>query len=143
MSLETATPTRYSPTCPVCGWCVITASYEQHVRDCKNATAGAAAVDLAARLPTLRSTKLGYGDQNLTFELDDDMFVLLECRSSGAFSLGDVSLFGALSMDEAAGLVTALADWRRDFFARRGQGTTPPSPVTSPVTSLNEPDEAS
>lgn len=119
MSLETAGDFDTLTICPRCGWPVLSAAFDGHVRDCPDVAAGAVAVELAARLPVLNSTKFGYGDRYLTFEPDDNMHVRLECRNDGTFRLEDTWLLDSLSTDEAEDLVRAIADWRVRCVSRR------------------------
>jgi hypothetical protein len=121
VSLEIATTFNALPVCPKCGWAQISRDFNKHVRDCPNVAAGTVAIELAAHLPELHSTKFGYGDGYLTFEPDDNMHVRLKCSNAETFKLEDVWLLGSLSIDEAADLVRALADWRNNCISRRGQ----------------------
>lgn len=121
MSLESATTFNALPVCPKCGWAMISIDFYEHVRNCPNVAAGTAANGLAAGFPESRSTKFGYGDRQLVFELDDGMHCRLECRDNETFRLEDVWLLEALSPIEALDLVKTLANWRSTCIARRGQ----------------------
>lgn len=119
--LETATSYNGLPVCPKCGWAETQIAFETHVRTCSNGAAGAAAGELAARVPALKATKFGYGDGFLTFEPDEAMHIRLACMRNGAFKLEDVWLLDSLSIEEATSLVRAIAAWRRDYMARQRQ----------------------
>jgi hypothetical protein len=95
--------------CVKCGW-------YGHGPYCINPCdpkSGDAASKLAAALPEVSSTKLGYGYRNLAFEMDPNFHVQLEVdRRDQSFNLQDVWLLNNLSHDDAADLVKTLAAWR-------------------------------
>ena len=100
--------------CESCGWPIAGLSEtERHQTGCPHKAAGASAARLADKLADLRSTKFGYGTDMLTFELDRDLSVRLECRKDGTFQLRDLHLLGGLTADEATDLVRQIADWRK------------------------------
>lgn len=115
MTLETPTHFNGLPICVHCGWPMAGPNeIDRHKTACEHALAGAAAFDLAARLPTLNSTKCGYGTGALTFTIDRELSVTLNCsRYRYPFTLEKVWLLGAMSEDRARDLVRAIAAWRK------------------------------
>jgi hypothetical protein len=120
MTLATGTVYNTLPVCEKCGW-PMAGSYEiaSH-RTCELVATGRGASALAARFPELRSTKFGYGTAQLTFELDEELHVRLQCNSK-TFQLEDLWLLDKLTADEAAGLVEAIADWRSNCIRARNR----------------------
>lgn len=108
------------PICPKCGWAMAGPHEIETHRTCKLVAAGKSATTLAARFPKLASTKFGYGGESLTFEVDDDLHLTLQC-SNKTFQLQDLWLLGNLTADEAAGLVKAIATWRSNCTPARGK----------------------
>jgi len=115
MSLKIAPIYNGLPVCSACGWPMAGQSeVALHANDCPYADAGKSATALARRFPELTSTKFGYGTEHLTFNLEDDLNVRFQCNSDETFQLHWVWLLDDLTADDAAGLVKAIADWRRN-----------------------------
>ena len=100
--------------CDKCGW-PMAGSYEEqrHKSACPYVALGASATALAERVDELPSTKFGYGTGQLSFELDKELHVQLQCNKDGTFKLHEVWLLDELTADEAADLVRSIAAWRR------------------------------
>lgn len=114
MTLERNTTYNGLQVCQKCGWPMAGPNEEErHARHCSHVEGGKAAVALAAQFPELRSTKFGYGTDNLTFELDKKMHVRFRCSHKGTFSLEEVYLLENLTEGQAEALVEAIAAWRR------------------------------
>jgi hypothetical protein len=114
MTLATDTTFNGLAVCAKCGWPMAGPYEEQrHKTACPYVTLGTSASALAERVDELPSTKFGYGNGQLTFELDKDLHVRLQCNKDGTFKLDDLWLLDNLTADEAADLVRAIAAWRR------------------------------
>lgn len=113
MTLEINTTYNGLPVCEKCGWPMAGSNEEErHIKHCSHIVAGKAAITLASQLSELRSTKFGYGTDNLTFELDKKMHVRFQCSNKGTFSLEEVYLLDNLTEAQAKALVEAIATWR-------------------------------
>ena len=103
--------------CAKCGW-------YGHGPFCINPCdpkSGRAASKLAAAVPEVPSTKLGYGYRNLVFEMDPNFHVHFEVdRRDRSFHLQETWLLDNLAHDDAADLVKTLAAWRARQLERRG-----------------------
>lgn len=97
------------PVCPKCGWY----GHGPHCINPCDPKSGDVASKLAAAVPEVPSTKLGYGYGNLVFETDPNFHVRFQVdRRDRSFKLRDVWLLDDLSHDDAADLVKTLAAWR-------------------------------
>jgi len=109
----TKKPAREKPleVCPKCGW-YAHGPYASPT-DC-DAAAGDAASTLQAAVPEVPSTKLGYGQGVVAFEIDDELHVRLRTcsRVYSDFHLDAVWLLADLSHDDAVDLVRTIAAWR-------------------------------
>lgn len=114
MTLITDTTYNGLAVCGKCGW-PVAGPYEesQHSGACPYVTIGANACALAERVDELPSTKFGYGTRQLTFEMDENLHVQLECDKDGTFKLREWWMLDGMTTDEAADLVRAIAAWRR------------------------------
>lgn len=103
-----------SPVCNACGW--YDPAYARHSCDPE---AGVNADRLAAAV-CVSSTKLGYGDGRLSFEIDDDFVVGLSCDSGDfPFRWSYLHHLGDLSTGDAIDLIDSLKLWRRRCDARK------------------------
>lgn len=112
MSLEQINPSGQF-VCPNCGWSVIDidVKYNHHNARC-HAAAGRLASDLAAALPELRSTKFGYGDGRLAFDIGGDRTVVFDCHPDRLW-LHHVGRAHALDAEAARDLVATLNEWSK------------------------------
>ena len=112
MSLEQINPSGQF-ICPNCGWSVISidVKYDHHNTRC-HAAAGRLATEFANSLPEIPSTKFGYGEGRLTFNISNDCKVTFDCSSA---SLSLHHLFGAhaLGTEAARDLVATLNEWAK------------------------------
>lgn len=111
------TESRGLEVCAACGWRFIKIIGHRNCRP----DLGRAASELAASVSDVRSTKLGYGDSQITFELDDGFNVGLDVRQTRrgiSFWWDYLHCLGELGREDAADLVRALRDWRRRCLLR-------------------------
>ncbi len=85
---------------------------------------GDAATLLQGVVPDVRSTKLGYGDARLTFNIDDDLAVGFDVRSCSdgptfVFIWRYLHSLNRLTHDDALDLVRVLRDWNARRLERR------------------------
>lgn len=101
--------------CAKCGW------YEHgplRAHEC-DPRRGAVADKLIAMVPSVPSTKLGYGFGRLAFQLDDRYTVKLNVGSDGRryrgrpFTIDGIYALGGLSHEAAADLIRTLDAWRK------------------------------
>lgn len=100
--------------CPKCGWYEHT---DLSPRQC-DPEAGALADQLIASMPHIRSGKLGYGQNHVVFEIDEDTSIVFEI-SNNVFSLegtGGVFCLHNFGHESAKELVLAIdAVIRKNF----------------------------
>lgn len=118
--------TKELEVCPACGWYAHTKFLNTQ---CSPAL-GSAAFTLQSAVSEIRSTKLGYGDRNITFEIDDHFCIGLHVRhpwnasgdahdkSSVTFDWNYLHAMGGLSYDDALDLIRVLHDWNTRRRAR-------------------------
>ena len=96
-----------SEICERCGWY---ASRFAH-NNC-NPVAGRIANALAAQVPEIDSTKLGYGEGKLTFEIAEGLNVSFRIRGIEPYAIAfeDLHCLGDLSIEQAARLVRAIKE---------------------------------
>jgi hypothetical protein len=121
------------PTCPACGWSVL--RYDNHSSRCQPALGAAA--DALAKATSVPSTKLGYGSERLTFQVDADFTVGLDVhypwnrdgseRDAGrvVFAWRRLHCLGELTVTDAADLADTLAAWRARCQARAAEVPVP------------------
>lgn len=93
-------------TCGKCGWSL--SNLPQNHR-CKP-KAGKIADALAALMPGIHSTKLGYGDGNITFEISEHRSITLAIGDDGTFSVEKIFWINELDQAGARRLVEKLAE---------------------------------
>lgn len=105
--------------CPACGWNL---TYG-HADRC-DSQRGSVARKLIAAVPEVKSGQLGYGDGRMVFEIEPSVgnncadFAITFNVERNYLSLNDVSLFGRLSVDDAASLVRVLKRWSDEIKAK-------------------------
>lgn len=92
--------------CDACGWHAL-----MDHRDRCRPDLGRSATHLIEAVPDARAGKLGYGDQQVVFDLTKRFSVRFDVNAAGSFTLRDVYLLDDLSHDDAAALVRVLKDW--------------------------------
>lgn len=102
--------------CEKCGW---HKNYQHNKKrynmyDACDPKKGEIAAALSAAVPSARSTKLGYGAGNLTFEISEDVHVTFRVHSDETFGVGNVFLAGDLNQERAARLVRVLQAWAKE-----------------------------
>jgi hypothetical protein len=88
-------------TCSRCGW---EAAYPAH--DC-SAELGRIADSLAQSINVF-STKIGYGDRQLVFEVADNLRIRVEPYGGGGFYFREIGLIGRYSAEDTKELIEAI-----------------------------------
>lgn len=124
--MTTDRSTKELKVCSACGWY----EHTKFLNTQCNPALGGAASTLQNDVSEIRSTKIGYGDRQLTFEIDDHFCIGLSVRhpwnasgdardeSSVMFDWNYIHAMDGLSHDDAIDLIRVLHDWNTRRRAR-------------------------